>query len=129
MASVFTRIIKGEIPCYKIFEDERTIAFLDIEQVQKGHTLLIPKKEIDNWTDVPEEDYLHLQKIAQKIGRAMQKATGCRKVFQTVIGLEVAHFHLHLIPGNALSDLNFLAKKKFSQEEMIQIQREIIKYL
>lgn len=129
MPSIFTKIINKEIPCYKIFEDEHVIAFLDIEQVQRGHTLLVPKKEIDHWIDVPEQDYLHLQKVALKIGHALQKATNCRKVFQTVIGLEVPHFHLHLIPGNAMSDLNFSAKKKFSQEEMKQLQNEIVQQL
>lgn len=129
MASIFSKIISGEIPCYKIYEDDKVIAFLDIEPVQGGHTLVVPKKEVDHWIDVPEADYLHLQKVAQKIGQALQKATNCRKVFQTVIGLEVPHFHLHLIPGNAMSDLNFFNKKKLPKEEMIQIQNEILKSL
>ena len=129
MASIFAKIIKGEIPSYKIYEDDKVFAFLDIEPVAPGHTLVVPKKEIDYWIDVPENDYLHLQKIAQKIGRAIHKATDCRKVFQAVIGLEVPHFHLHLIPGNAISDLNFAHKKKLPTDQMKTIQNEIVRQL
>ncbi len=129
MATVFTKILNGELPSYKIYEDEVVFSFLALDQVKLGHTLIIPKKEFDHWIDVPEKDYLHLQQVALKIGRAVQKATECRKVFQTVIGLEVPHFHLHLIPGWQMSDLNFAHAQRHSSEDMKQIQKKIIAQL
>ena len=129
MASVFTKILSGELPSYKIYEDEMIFSFLALDQVNLGHTLIIPKKEIDHWIDVPEKDYLHVQQMALKIGRSIQKVTECRKVFQTVIGLEVPHFHLHLIPGWQMSDLNFARAKRHSDIEMKEIQKKIIENL
>ncbi len=129
MATVFTKILNGELPSYKIYEDEVVFSFLALDQVKLGHALIIPKKEFDHWIDVPEKDYLHLQQVALKIGRAVQKATECRKVFQTVIGLEVPHFHLHLIPGWQMSDLNFAHAQRHSPEDMKQIQKKIIAQL
>ncbi len=126
MATVFTKILSGELPSYKIFEDDTVFSFLALDQVKLGHTLVIPKKEYDHWIDVPEIDYLHVQKVSLKIGKALQTATECRKVFQTVIGLEVPHFHLHLIPGWQMSDLNFAHAKRHSDIEMKQIQKKII---
>ena len=126
MATVFTKILNGELPSYKIYEDEMVFSFLALDQVKLGHTLIIPKKEVDHWIDVPEKEYLHLHQIALQIGRAVQKATECRKVFQTVIGLEVPHFHLHLIPGWQMSDLNFAHAKRHSAAEMKDIQKKII---
>ena len=129
MATVFTKILNGEIPSYKIYEDDMVFSFLALDQVKLGHTLIIPKKEVDHWIDVPEKDSLYLHQIALGIGRAVQKATECRKVFQTVIGLEVPHFHLHLIPGWQMSDLNFAHAKRHSSDEMNQIQKKIIEQL
>jgi histidine triad (HIT) family protein len=129
MASIFTKIINGELPSYKIYEDETVFAFLALDQVNLGHTLLIPKKETDYWIDVPEKDYLHLQKVALKIGQALQKATDCRKVFQTVVGLEVPHFHLHLIPAWTISDLDFKRAQRHSEGEMKEIQKKIMSHL
>ena len=126
MASVFTKILSGELPSYKIYEDDTVFSFLALDQVKLGHTLVIPKKEVDHWIDVPEKDYLHVQKVALRIGKAIQKATNCKKVFQTVIGLEVLHFHLHLIPGWQMSDLNFAHAKRHSAAEMKDIQKKII---
>ena len=125
MATVFTKILNGELPSYKIYEDELVFSFLALDQVTLGHTLIIPKNEIDHWIDVPEKDYLHVQQMALKIGRAVQKATACRKVFHTVIGLEVPHFHLHLIPGWQMSDLNFARAKRHPEAEMKEIQAKI----
>ncbi|MBL7669383.1 MAG: HIT family protein [Bdellovibrionaceae bacterium] len=127
--SVFTKIIKGELPCFKIFEDELTFAFLALDQVTLGHTLVIPKREINHWFDVPEVDYLQMQKNSQKIGRAVQKATGSPRVVTAVIGFEVPHCHLHLIPAWSMGDLNFGKAKRHPEGEMIKIQSEIVKAL
>ena len=126
MATVFTKILSGEFPSYKIYEDAVVFSFLALDQVNLGHALVIPKQEVDHWIDVPEKDYLHVQQVALKIGRAIQKATDCRKVFQTVIGLEVPHFHLHLIPGWQMSDLNFARAKRHTDAEMKEIQKKIM---
>ena len=124
--SIFTKIIKGELPCYKIFEDELTFSFLALDQVTLGHTLVIPKKEVNHWFEVPEADYLQLHKNSQKIGRAIQKATGSPRVLTTIIGFEVPHCHLHLVPAWGLADLNFAKAKRYSESEMTKIQNEIL---
>lgn len=129
MASIFTKIIQGELPSFKIYEDEKVLSFLTLDQVNLGHCLVIPKQEIDYWIDVPEDLYLHVQKVAQKVGLAIQKATNCRKVFQAVIGLEVPHYHLHLIPGSAISDLNFARAQRYPDDQMKKIQSEIKAHL
>lgn len=125
MASVFTKIINGELPCYKIFEDELTIAILTIEPIHLGHTLVIPKQEVNHWFDVPEGAYLQVQKNAQKIGRAIQKATSCARVLTTAIGFEVHHYHLHLIPAWSMADLNFAKAQKRTDSEMKDILEKI----
>ena len=127
--SVFTKIISGELPCYKIFEDELTFSFLALDQVTLGHTLVIPKLEINHWMDVPEKDYLQVHKNSQKIGRAVQKATGATRILTTAIGCEVPHFHLHLIPALSMADLNFAKAQRFPVEQMQKIQNEILKHL
>ncbi|MCS6838660.1 MAG: HIT family protein [Bdellovibrionaceae bacterium] len=118
MASVFTKIIRGELPCYKVYEDEMVIAILAKDQIHLGHTLVIPKQEIDHWTDLPETLYVHLQKCAMRIGRAIQKVTECRRVLTAAIGYEVPHFHLHLIPSWSMADLNFSKARTRPHEEM-----------
>ena len=129
MASVFTKIIQGELPSYKIHEDDLTISILTIEPVALGHTLVITKKEINSWMDVPQDIYARLHHNSQVIGRAIQKATGCPRVGQIVAGFEVPHYHLHLIPAWSIPDLSFTRAKKRSQDEMVQIQNEIVKNL
>jgi histidine triad (HIT) family protein len=129
MASVFTKIINGALPCYKIHEDDLTLSILTIEPVALGHTLVITKQEINSWLDVPLEVYSRLHQNSQAIGRAIQKATGCPRVGQIVAGFEVPHYHLHLIPAWSIPDLSFSRAKKRSQDEMIQIQNEILKNL
>ncbi len=129
MASVFTKIIKGELPSYKIFEDDSVLAFLALDQVNLGHTLVICKEEINHWTEVPAETYAHLHKVSQKIGKAILKAAGSPRVGQMVAGFEVPHYHLHLIPAWSIPDLDFKRAKRRSDEEMKQIQAEIIKHL
>lgn len=129
MASIFTKIISGELPCYKIYEDDRVLSFLALDQVNLGHTLVICKEEINHWTEVPADTYAHLHKVSQKIGKAILKASGSPRVGQMVAGFEVPHYHLHLIPAWSIPDLDFKRAKRRSDEEMKQIQSEIIKNL
>ncbi len=127
--SVFTKIINGELPSYKIHEDDLTISILTIEPVALGHTLVITKQEINSWLDVPPEIYTRVHLNSQKIGHAIKKATGCPRVGQIVAGFEVPHYHLHLIPAWSIPDLNFSRAQKRSQDEMLKIQSEILKHL
>ncbi len=127
--SVFTKIIQGEAPCYKIYEDELTFSFLALDQINPGHTLVIPKREINHWVDVPEIDYLRVHQNALKIGNAIHLATKSKRVLTATVGFEVPHFHLHLIPAWSMEDLNFKKAKRLSPEEMTKIQQEILKNL
>ena len=125
MASIFTKIISGEIPCYKIAENEDFFAFLDINPNAKGHTLCIPKKEINKIMDLDEETYLGLMAFSRKIGRALEKAVACKRVGMTVIGLEVPHVHVHLIPLNDMKDATFQQKVSFTEAEFKTIAESI----
>lgn len=119
MATIFTRIIRGEIPSYKIAEDEHYCAFLDVAPVQKGHTLVVPKREVDYIFDLTEEEIAGLMVFARKVARAMKEALPCRKIGVTVLGLEVPHAHVHLVPLQQEGDMNFSnPKKHFPDEEM-----------
>ena len=129
MASVFTKIISGELPCYKIFEDDLTLAFLAMDQVNLGHTLVISKEEINHWTEVPAATYTRLHLNSQKIGKAMKAATNCPRVGQIVAGFEVPHYHLHMIPAWSIPDLDFKRAQRRSEEDMKKIQAEILKHL
>ncbi|MCO5724531.1 HIT family protein [Robiginitalea marina] len=110
MASIFTRIINGEIPCYKIAEDEHNFAFLDINPNSIGHTLCVPKKEVDKITDLDEDAYHSLMHFSRKVALAVEQSMECRRVGFTVIGLEVPHVHVHLIPLNTMADATFQTK-------------------
>jgi histidine triad (HIT) family protein len=127
--TVFSRIIKGEIPCYKIYEDELTFAFLDISPIQKGHTLVIPKIEIDNWLDLPEEYYSAVYRIARHIAPAIQKALSPIRIGQMVDDRQIPHFHLHLIP--LFDGYGITEKSDFdpTPESMLEIQKNIIELL
>ncbi|MBO9666096.1 MAG: HIT family protein [Bdellovibrio sp.] len=129
MASIFTKIISGELPSYKIYEDDKVLSFLALDQVNLGHTLVICKDEVNHWTEVPPEDYAHLHKVSQKIGKAILKASGSPRVGQMVAGFEVPHYHLHLIPAWSIPDLDFKRATRRSDEDMKKIQQEIIKHL
>jgi histidine triad (HIT) family protein len=130
MASIFTKIINGEIPCYKIAEDERYFAFLDINPLKKGHTLVIPKNEVDYIFDVEDNLLGGLMIFAKKVAKAIDKAIPCKRVGVTVIGLEVPHTHIHLIPLDKMTDMHFTnAKLQLSKEEFEEIARSIRKYL
>ena len=126
MASIFSRIVNGEIPSYKVAEDENYFAFLDIFPVAKGHTLVIPKKEVDYLFELDNETYIGLQLFAKKVAVGLKKAIPCQKVGVLVLGLEVPHAHIHLVPMQTEGDLlNFSKKIKFSPEEFILIRDRI----
>lgn len=127
MSTIFTKIVQGEIPSYKIAEDENFYAFLDIFPLAKGHTLVIPKKEVDYLFDLDDETYLGLQAFAKKIAGALDKAIPCKRVGVAVLGLEVPHAHIHLVPMNSEADINFKnPKKKFTPEEFEEIRKSIV---
>ncbi len=118
MASIFTKIVNGEIPCYKIAENDDYLAFLDAFPLKKGHTLVIPKKETDYIFDLSREEYLGLMEFSRNVALAVKKAIPCKRLSMQVIGLEVPHAHVHLIPINTTNDCDFSnAKLKFSKEE------------
>ncbi len=129
MASIFTKIINGELPCYKIHEDEKTLSFLALDQIHLGHTLVIPKQEVNHWFDVPPDVYTQVGLNAQKIAKAIQKATGCPRVGTIVAGFEVPHYHLHMIPAWSIPELDFKRATRRTAEEMKQIQEKIIQHL
>ena len=121
MASVFTRIVKGEIPAYRIAEDDRFLAFLDVFPLRKGHTLVIPKKEVDYLFDLDDALYEGLMAFSKRVAVAIKKAVPCKRVSVHVIGLEVPHAHVHLIPISSMSDCDFTRDKlKFSKEEFAE---------
>ena len=125
MATLFTKIINGEIPCYKVAEDENFLAFLDINPNAKGHTLCIPKVEVDKILDLDEATYMGLMAFSRKVGKALEQAVACKRVGITVIGLEVPHVHVHLIPLNSMQDATFQKKVKLSEEEFKQVAEAI----
>lgn len=126
MASIFTRIIKGEIPAYKVAEDENYLAFLDISPVAKGHTLVIPKKEVDYLFDLDDQLYAGLQLFAKKVAKGLKQAVPCKKVGVLVLGLEVPHAHIHLIPMQDETDvLNFHEKIEMSREQFEALRKKI----
>ena len=128
MASIFSKIAAGEIPSYKIAEDDRYFAFLDINPVAEGHTLVIPKREEDYIFDLDDDEYAGLQLFAKKVATAIKKAMPCRRVGVAVMGLEVPHAHIHLIPINKESDMNFFGDKlQPSPERMEEIADAIAK--
>lgn len=126
MATIFSRIIAGEIPCYKIAEDQNNFAFLDINPVAPGHVLVVPKKEVDYLFDLNDQDYASLQMFAKQVATAVKAAMPCVRVGVAVMGLEVPHAHIHLIPINEEKDMNFFKEKvQLPQEEMARIAQAI----
>jgi histidine triad (HIT) family protein len=126
MASIFTRIVQGEIPCHKICEDENYLAFLDINPLVKGHTLVIPKREIDYLFDLDDELLAGMTVFAKKVARAIDGVIDCKRVGVVVLGLEVPHAHIHLIPINSLYDTEFSRPKlKLTADELEQIAEKI----
>jgi histidine triad (HIT) family protein len=129
MSTIFKKIIDGDIPSYKIYENEHTFAFLDISPVQLGHTLVVPKVEIDYFLDVPEPYYSAVFTTAKLVAKAIHRATTCQRVGTIILGFDVPHFHYHLIPMFTPDDLDLRKAKSRSEQEMKKIQQDIIKFL
>ena len=125
MASIFSKIIAGEIPCYKVAETEKYFAFLDINPVQPGHTLIVPKHEIDYLFEMDEEEYAGLTTFARRVARCMKRVIDCKKIGVAVLGLEVPHAHIHLIPITHEGNMNFAHKTTLPAEEMAAIAKKI----
>lgn len=125
MATIFSRIVNGEIPCYKIAENDRFFAFLDINPVAKGHTLVIPKREVDYIFKMEDSELAEMVVFAKKVAQALEKSMPCKRIGVAVIGLEVPHTHIHLIPINKEGDMNFASKMKLSEEEFNEIRSKI----
>ena len=129
MASIFTKIINGEIPCYKIAETEKFIAFLDVNPNAIGHTLVVPKKEVNKLFDLDEDLYTELMTFSRKVALALEKAIPCNRIGMSVIGLEVPHVHVHLIPLHVMADIQFQKKVSLTKEEFEKIATSISKYI
>jgi histidine triad (HIT) family protein len=125
MSSIFTKIVNGEIPCYKIAEDENFLAFLDVNPNTTGHTLCIPKQEINKIFDLDDVLYLGLMKFSKKIAIALEKAVPCKRIGMSVIGLEVPHAHVHLIPLNEMDEMRFQNKVRLTKEEFEALVKKI----
>jgi histidine triad (HIT) family protein len=125
MASIFTKIIEGEIPCYKVAEDDKHIAFLDINPNAKGHTLCVPKDEENKIFDLDKAAYADLMEFSRKVAIALEKTVPCKRVGMSVIGLEVPHVHVHLIPLNDMSEMTFQSKVNLSKEEFMALAQEV----
>lgn len=125
MSSIFTKIINGEIPAYKVAEDDNYLAFLDVNPNAKGHTLCIPKQEINKIFDMEEDHYLGLMKFSRKVAKALEKTVPCKRVGVAVVGLEVPHVHVHLIPLNEMDEMRFINKVKLEKEEFEALAKAI----
>jgi histidine triad (HIT) family protein len=125
MSSIFTKIINGEIPCYKIAEDENFLAFLDVNPNAKGHTLCIPKQEINKIFDIEDDLYIGLMLFSKKIAIALEKTVPCKRIGMAVIGLEVPHAHVHLIPLNEMDEIRFQNKVSMTKEEFEALAKSI----
>ena len=129
MSSIFTKIVNKEIPCYKVAETENFLAFLDVNPNAKGHTLCIPKKEINKIFDLDQSTYLQLMDFSRTVALAVEKAVDCKRVGMTVIGLEVPHVHVHLIPLNNMEDAQFIKKEALLPEEFEALSEKITSFL
>jgi len=127
--SIFTKIVSGELPAYKVAEDEQHLAFLDINPNAKGHTLCIPKKETDKLFDLSQAEYIALMHFSRKVALGLEKAVPCQRIGMTIIGLEVPHVHVHLIPLQSMADATFGKKEHFSSEEMQALAKNIAAHI
>ena len=125
MRSIFSKIIAGEIPCYKIAEDENHIAFLDVNPNAKGHTLCVPKKEVNKLFDLDVTSYAALMEFSRTVALGLRKIVPCKRIGMTVIGLEVPHVHVHLVPLNAMEDATFGKKEQIDADEMTALAKQI----
>ena len=129
MASIFSKIVNGEIPCYKVAETKDFLAFLDVNPNAKGHTLCIPKVEVNKLFDLDEVTYVGLMEFARNVAIALEKAVPCKRIGVSVIGLEVPHAHVHLIPLNSMDDARFISKVKLEKEEFEALAKRINSFL
>lgn len=129
MASIFTKIINGDIPCYKVAENNDFLAFLDISPNTKGHTLCIPKKEVDKIFDLDEATYIGLMSFSRQVAIALKKVIPCDRIGMSVIGLEVPHAHVHLIPLNSMDDARFIRKVALSSEELEALSEAVAAHM
>ena len=125
MPSIFTRIVNGELPCHKLYEDERSLSFLDLRPINPGHALVIPKREIDYIFDVPDDLLRHLVSVARKVALAIDASVECERVGVIVAGLEVPHAHIHLVPINGIGDINFANAKSADAEDLAALAETI----
>lgn len=125
MPTIFTKIVNGELPAYKVAETDKFLAFLDVRPNVKGHTLCIPKEEVNKLFDLDEETYMELMAFSRKVAKGIEKAVACKRVGMAVVGLEVPHVHVHLIPLNNMGDMNFANSVSLSEEEFRQIADDI----
>ncbi|MFT7484183.1 MAG: histidine triad (HIT) family protein [Candidatus Paceibacteria bacterium] len=125
MATIFTKIIEGELPCHKVWEDEAHLAFLDIRPAQPGHTLVIPKREVSYLFEMDEEEHAALWAAAHKVARNMKRVLGCERVCVTVIGWEVPHVHIHLIPTNHMHEVGMPAPTEVAEEQMLELAQQL----
>jgi|TARA_B100000767_G_scaffold267184_1_gene285565 histidine triad (HIT) family protein len=125
MASIFSKIIDGESPCYKVAEDENFIAFLDINPNAKGHTLCVPKKEVDRLFDLDEDTYVALMRFSRSVAKALKKTISCKRIGVSVIGLEVPHVHVHLIPLNEMEEMTFSSKVAMAPDDFSVLAKSI----
>ena len=123
--SIFTKIVSGEIPSYKLAEDDNYLAFLDINPNTKGHTLVIPKKESNKLFDLDQKEYLDLMSFSYRVAKAIEKTVPCKRIGMSVIGLEVPHVHVHLIPINTMSNMRFVEKEKLTSNEFESLAKDI----
>lgn len=129
MSSIFNKIINNEISCYKVAETDQFLAFLDINPNSEGHTLCVPKKEVNKLFDLDKSTYTDLMEFSRKVAIAIEKAIVCKRVGMTVIGLEVPHVHVHLIPLNSMEDAQFMKKQDFNDEHFLQTSKKIASFL
>ena len=129
MSSIFTKIVNGEIPCYKVAEDDKFLAFLDVNPNAKGHTLCIPKQEINKIFEMEETLYLELMAFSRKVAIALEKTVPCKRIGMAVVGLEVPHVHVHLIPLQDMDDMRFQRKTSLTPEEFTELATAIGNYL
>ncbi len=126
MSSIFSKIIAGEIPSYKIYEDEQTYAFLTLRPHTKGHALLVPKIEVDQWDDVPEEYFNHMWRSAQFVAKIMKEKLGCSRVGLMVVGFEIPHVHIHLIPSESVADFDIHRAHDATEEELKEVHAILV---
>ena len=125
MPTIFTKIVNGELPAYKVAETDKFLAFLDVRPNARGHTLCIPKEEVNKLFDLDEETYMELMAFSRKVAKGIEKAVSCKRVGMAVVGLEVPHVHVHLIPLNSMGDMNFANSVSLTEEEFKQIAEDI----